>query len=505
MTGAMTTVAIAILFTSLIPAVTIFFLREEQQTARTVINLAGALIKVGLVIALIPPVVAGGRIEWRYGLLPGIDFVLRVEPFALYFLGLSAFLWLLTTIYAIGYLEDGPNRSRFFAFFSLSVAATSGAALSGNFITFLIFYELLTLATYPLVAHHQTKKAFGGARTYLMFTVTGGTVLLFGVVWLTYLAGPVEFREAGSPAVAALAADRPELATVVFVLLLAGLGVKAALFGLHAWLPRAMVAPAPVSALLHAVAVVKVGVFGIVLLVDDVYGVYVADELGLLTPLAILACVTILYGSVQALRQDNFKRRLAYSTVSQVSYVVLGVSLVSVLATTGGVAHIINQGLMKITMFFVAGLLAERLGVETVSRMDGVGRRMPLACAAFTVAALGMIGIPPMAGFLSKWYLGVGAIDSGDGWVVAVLIASSLLNGAYFLPIVYRMWWKDPPPDADWYQPGFRYRVRTEAPAALLMPPLVTAGAVIAVGVFAGLSYSPLELARFIVEGAYGR
>lgn len=493
---------LAILGTSLIPAAIMFFLRERQFITRTTLNLVGAVAKVGLVVALVPPVVAGQRIEWRAPFVPGIDFVLRVEPFALYFLGLSAFLWLLTTIYAIGYLRGSANRSRFFAFFSLSVAATSGVALSGNWITFLVCYELLTLATYPLVAHTQTKEAFAGARTYLRYTVAGGTMLLFGVVWLTFVAGPVDFREAGSPAVAQLAEQRPVVATVIFVLILAGLGVKAALVPLHGWLPRAMVAPPPVSALLHAVAVVKAGVFGIVLLIDDVYGVYVAERLGVLGPLAILACITIIYGSMLALREDNFKKRLAYSTVSQVSYVVLGASLVSVVATTGGVVHIVNQGLMKITMFFVAGLIASVLGLTKVSELNGVGRRMPLTCAAFTVAVLGMIGIPPVAGFVSKWYLGLGALDAGDGWVLLVLVASSFLNAAYFLPVVYRMWWAAPYCGAGWLERPHR---GVEAPLMLLVPTVVTAGSALAVGVFAGLPYSPLEMARFIVEGTYGQ
>ena len=495
---------LVIVLTSLIPGALIFFLREDRVVARTTLNLTGAVAKVVLVIALVPSVVAGERSEWRTSFVPGIDIVLRAEPFAMYFLGLSAFLWLLTTIYAVGYLEQGQNRSRFFGFFSLCVTATAGIALSGNLITFIIFYELLTLATSPLVAHNQTDKALRGARTYLVYTLTGGVVLLAGIVWLTVLVGPVEFSESGSPAVAELARDRPGIATAIFVTILAGLSVKAALFPVHGWLPRAMVAPAPVSALLHAVAVVKAGVFGIVLLIDEVFGVWVADELGVLMPLTVLASVTIIYGSLMALRQDELKARLAYSTVSQVAYVTLGASIVSILATTGAVAHIVNQGIMKITMFFCAGLIAENLGITRISRMNGIGRRMPLTCASFTVAALGMIGIPPVAGFVSKWYLGLGAVDGEVEWVLWVLVVSSLLNAAYFLPVVYRMWWCAPDDDAGWNTPKSRYRKRVEAPLPLLIPTLVTAAASLAVGIFAGLPYSPLDMARVIVERSYG-
>lgn len=495
---------VLVLATSLVPAVVIFLLPEERNRTRTILNLAGALAKVGLVVALIPPVLAGRRFEWRVAFLPQVDLVLRVEALGLLFLGLSAFLWLLTTVYAIGYLKDeGRHRSRFFGFFSLCVVASSGIALSGNLVTFVVFYELLTLATYPLVAHQQTASALRGARVYLTYTLGGGVALLLGAVWLTALAGPAEFTRGGSPAVAALAAADPGAARAALALLLAGLGVKAALVPLHGWLPRAMVAPAPVSALLHAVAVVKAGVFGIVLVVDELAGPALAAELGLLGPLLVLSCATILWGSVRALRQDGLKARLACSTVAQVAYVTLGIALLSPVATVGGLAHIVHQGLMKITLFFCAGLLAQRLGATRVSELAGAGRRMPLTCAAFTVGALGMIGLPPVAGFVSKWYLGLGAVDAGQSWVLAVLVASSLLNAAYFLPVVGRMWWgraadRAVPAAA---APPAAGRTRLEAPPALLVPALVTAGCSVLAALAAGVPFAPLAMARLIVGG----
>lgn len=494
-----------ILSLSLVPAVVIFFLRDDQHRTRTTVNLTGATLKVGVVLALIAPVVAGERLEWRAPFVPGIDFVLRVDPFALYFLALSSVLWLLTTIYAIGYLENAPHNSRFFAFFSLCVTATSGIALSGNLVTFLVFYELLTIATYPLVAHRQTPDALDGARTYLRFTLAGGVVLLLGTVWLTALVGPVEFADRGSAEVAELAETRPAIAILIFGLLIAGLAVKAAIVPLHTWLPKAMVAPTPVSALLHAVAVVKAGVFGIALVVNGVYGIEVARDLGVLTPLLALACVTIIYGSVQALRQDGLKARLAYSTVSQLSYIALGLSIPTVLAATGAVAHIVNQGLMKITLFFCVGVLAETLGIKKVSELGGVGRRLPLTCTAFTIGALGMIGIPPVAGFVSKWYLGLGALEADQAWILAILVTSSLLNAAYFLPAVYAMWWGEPEPGTEWNVPPSTVRVRMEAAPALLIPTVVTAVIALGVGVFAGLDISTVELARVIAEGFYSQ
>jgi multicomponent Na+:H+ antiporter subunit D len=494
-------VPVLILMTSFVPGLLIFFLRDEQVRPRTALNIGGALAKVALVVVLVPPVVGGENLEWRSPFLPGIDLVLRVEPFSLLFLGLSALLWLATTVYAIGYLEGSPDRSRFFGFFSLCVTATVGIALSGNLVTFLLFYEFLTLATFPLVAHRGTPEAIAGARTYLVYTLGGGIVLLAGIAWLTYLVGPVEFTDGGAPELAQFAAAEPGLAQAVFVLLIAGLAVKAALLPVHGWLPRAMVAPAPVSALLHAVAVVKAGVFGIVRVVHHTYGVEVADALGVLLPLSVLAAATIIFGSALALRQDDLKRRLAYSTVSQVSYVTLGIAVLGVVSTTGGIVHLVHQGLMKITLFFCAGLFAETLGLHKVSELGGVGRRMPVTAAAFTVGAVGMIGLPPVAGFVSKWQLGLGGIDAGEPWILAVLLTSSLLNAAYFLPVVYALWFGAP--DEAVTGPARRTSPRLEAPASLLLPAVSTAVLALLAGLLAGLPYSPLEIAKQIAERSY--
>jgi multicomponent Na+:H+ antiporter subunit D len=288
---------------------------------------------------------------------------------------------------------------------------------------------------------------------------------------------------------------------MVFYLLIAGVGVKAALVPLHGWLPRVMVAPAPVSALLHAVAVVKAGAFGIIRIVLDVYGLDTAAELGLLFPLMLLAAVTIIYGSIYALKQDNLKHRLAFSTVSQVSYIVLGISIGHPLAIMGGMVHLVHQGLMKITLFFCAGNIAETLGVHDISRMNGVGRRLPLTMAAFTLAAMGMIGLPPMAGFVSKWYLGLGALAQGQGWLIWVLVFSSLLNAAYFLPILYGAWFKEQ--EGEWpVDSGMRGPL--ESHWMLIVPPVMTAVASLLVGLLASSDLSPLAWVRFIVSAGYG-
>ena len=268
---------------------------------------------------------------------------------------------------------------------------------------------------------------------------------------------------------------------------------------LHGWLPQAMVAPAPVSALLHAVAVVKAGAFGIVRVVHDVYGFEVVAQLGVAGPLAAIAAVTIVYGSLRALFQTDIKRRLAFSTVSQVSYIVLGTAIAGPVATVGGVAHLVHQGLMKITLFFCAGNLAETLGIHRVEDLRGVGRRMPWTMAAFTLGALGMIGVPPMAGFFSKWFLASGGLDVGQPWVIAVLIASSLLNAAYFLPVIWTAWFRAPP--ETW--PAERARARGETSLMLLLPTVLVAASALGVGLLASMPFSPLQWVGLIVDVEY--
>jgi len=483
-----------VLASSLLPGLIIFFLKEEQSRTRIFLNIAGAVVKLGLVGLMVWGVYHGQTYEARLPLLPGLELALQADALALLFVVLSSLLWLVTTVYAIGYLENSPYRSRFFGFFSLCVTATVGVALSDNLITFLLFYELLTLSTYPLIVHRGTDTARKAARVYLVYTLVGGALLLLGTVWLYTLADTLSFTPRGI--LSGLDAQYHGALAVIFVLLIAGFGVKAAIIPLHGWLPRAMVAPAPVSALLHAVAVVKAGAFGIVRVVHDVYGVEFASSLGLLMPLALLAAATIIYGSVRAVYQDDLKRRLAYSTISQVSYIVLGTAIAGPIAAIGGIIHLVHQGLMKITLFFCAGNLAETLGVHKISEMDGIGRRMPWTMAAFTLGAFGMIGVPPLAGFISKWYLGVGALEAGQGWVIWVLIGSSLLNAAYFLPILYAAWFKEPA--SAW--PDEHVFSGKETAWALLLPPVITALLSLAVGLLANATFSPLQWAVFIAS-----
>ncbi|KAA0876516.1 complex I subunit 5 family protein [Nitrincola tapanii] len=491
---------LAVLMTSFTAAMVIFLLPEARHRLRSLINIAAACLKLVLVIFLIQAVLQQDYPEFSWEILPGLSLVLRADALAMLFAGLSSLLWLFTTLYAIGYLENAPNRSRFFGFFSLCVASTMGIALAGNLLTFLIFYELLTLSTYPLVVHRGTPESLRAGRTYLIYTLAGGVLLLLGVALLYAEVGELNFGDTAALAEAFHA--HPGRMSGIFFLLLVGLGVKAAIFPLHAWLPTAMVAPAPVSALLHAVAVVKAGAFGIIRLVYDVYGIELSAQQGLLLPLTLIAAFTILYGSWRALQQIDIKKRLAFSTVSQVSYILLGISLFGPLGTLGGLVHLLHQGLMKVTLFFCAGNYAETLGIHKIHELNGVGQRMPLTSAAFTLGALGMIGLPPIAGFISKWYLGLGALQAGMPWVLGVLIASSLLNAAYFLPVLKRIWFSDPP--AAWPQQASESkRLWRDSSPWLLLPTLVTATLSLAAGLFAAASWSPLSWAELIVIREY--
>jgi len=487
-----------ILLTSLMPGILIFVLPEERVRWRTTLNIGGAILKLGLIGIMIWGVQHEHVYDFRMPILPNIELVLNADAMSVMMTALSGVLWFLTTLYAIAYLETSPqSRSRFFGFFSLCVSSTVGIALAGNLITFIMFYEMLTLTTYPLVVFRGTPESMRAGRIYIAYTFGGGAVFLIGVAWLKALVGSVAFTEGGM--LAHYVGTYATQLRFIFFLMISGLGVKAALFPLHGWLPKAMVAPAPVSALLHAVAVVKAGAFGIVRVVYDVYGIEFSDELGLLQPLTAAAAFTILYGSVRALFQDELKKRLAFSTVSQVSYIALGVGIFGPIATIGGIVHLVNQGLMKITLFFCAGNFAETLGVHHISHMNGIGRRMPWTMAAFTLGSLGMIGVPPMAGFISKWYLGTGGIAAGKPWVIAILVASSLLNAAYFLPIIYRGWFLEP---ADSWSPGPSFG-SLETHWMLLFPPLITALLALLSGLLADAPFSPLEWARLITAREY--
>jgi multicomponent Na+:H+ antiporter subunit D len=329
------------------------------RNLRELWSLMAATSKFAIVISLMPLVLAGNVIEYSprlMSLTPAISIVFRVDALGQFYAALSSLLWIVTTVYSIGYMRNlhEHNQTRYFFSFAVCVAATVGIAYSGNLFTFFIFYEMLSIGAYPLVIHHETDEAMRSGRKYLLYVLFGG-VMVLGSMTMTYvLAGTLTLGQNG---ILSTALASPNFLRLLFLTFIMGFGVKSAIMPFHSWLPSAMVAPTPVSALLHAVAVVKAGVFGVTRLVYNVYGVDLMGELGLSFPLAIVASITIIMGSVYALRQDNLKLRLAYSTVSQLSYIVLGVALLTPSGATGGILHIANQAVMKITLFFTAGAI----------------------------------------------------------------------------------------------------------------------------------------------------
>ncbi len=420
-------------------------------------SVLAAVGKFAIVASMLPGVMNGTVYVWSMGtFVPGVEFALRADPLGMLFALLASFLWIFTAFYATGYMRglDEHGQTRFFAAFAASLSTALGIAFAQNLLTIFIFYELLSLVTYPLVAHDEDDEARIAGRKYLAYTFFGGGVfLLAGTVLVFWLTGTVDFVTGGIPELAAIAASDPWFARIAFGLLVAGFGVKAAVMPIHSWLADAMVAPTPVSGLLHAVAVVKSGAFGIARVILDVYGPETVAELGVHVPLAAFAAFTLVAASVIALRKDNLKRRLAYSTTAQLSYIVLGLSLLHPYALIGGLLHIPAHAFGKLTLFFCAGAIHVETHTDYISEMAGIGKRMPLTMTAFTVGAAGMAGIPLVAGFVSKFYILIGSVGAGGIGVVGAdsavmdptlglifassLIVSGILNIAYFWPIVY--------------------------------------------------------------------
>jgi multicomponent Na+:H+ antiporter subunit D len=490
-------------FPSLIPllavavslaAVPLILLSSNRPNLRESWTLAAAVVKFGLVLALLPQVLAGRIAETRlFELAPGIRLALKADPAGVFFALVASGLWILTSIYNIGYMRglDERKQTRYYAAFAVSLSATIGVAFAANLLTFVLFYEILTVATYPLVVHKETPEAVRAGRKYLVYTLSAGVLLIAATALTWQTAGRLEFVPGGFLAATALSARTVK---ALFILFMAGVGVKASIMPLHGWLPTAMIAPTPVSALLHAVAVVKSGVFGVIRITGFVFGPRLMAELGLDAILAGFACATILLASLLAFREDNLKRRLAYSTVGHLSYIVLASTLLAPAALAGGLLHLAFHATLKITLFFCAGAVYVNLHKERVSELDGIGKVMPWTMGAFTIGAIGLAGIPPLNGFVSKWCLGLGSLQAGRGFVPALLILSGLLNAGYFFPIVRRAFFKE----------GSFPENAGEASPALVIPLLATAALSLGLGLYPDLFFRFYRLAAAAAASVIG-
>jgi multicomponent Na+:H+ antiporter subunit D len=463
-----------------IAAILIMLTGNKKPNVREAWSFIGGIITCLINLTMVPDILSGNVIQYTvFKMLPGISVKLTVDALGIIFAIVASFLWILATSYNVGYMRALKEhaQTRYYACFSIAITGAMGVALAGNVFTLYLFYEIISIFTYPLVAHHQDEEGYEGARkyiSYLMFTSKG---FLLPAMALTYvLAGTLDFP-LGDFKNGIFPADAdPTLVTIAYVLYLAGFA-KAAIMPLHNWLPSAMVAPTPVSALLHAVAVVKAGVFSISRTMLSVFGVGLLTHLGLGLPTAYVVAFTILTASVIALTKDNLKARLAYSTISQLSYVIIGVALLTPSGITGGIIHIANHAFSKITLFFCAGAIYVATHKKEISQMSGLGRQMPFTMGAFAIGALSMIGVPPVAGFVSKWYLLLGTLETKHLGLILVLLASTILNAGYFSPIVFKAFFEKSKDD----NPPVGIQ---EAPYAMVVPLTLTAIISVIIGIY---------------------
>lgn len=464
---------------------------------------AGALLAV--VVTLLRHVLDGARPRVvLVETLPGLPLELAVEPLGMIFAGVAALLWPVNSLYSIGYMRGNHerNQTRFYLCFAVAIGSAMGIAFSANLFTLFAFYELLTLSTFPLVTHKGTEEAMRAGRVYLGILITTSVgFLLLAIIWTAHVAGTVEFRPGGilDGKITGVAAG------LLLMLYMFGIG-KAAIMPVHRWLPAAMVAPTPVSALLHAVAVVKAGVFTVVKVAVYVFGIDFLARESATGWLVYASGFTVIAASVVALRillaRGNLKRLLAYSTVSQLSYVVLATAIFAPMAAAGAAIHIVAHAFGKITLFFAAGSIYTAAHKTEIHQLKGIGRRMPWTMGAFAIGALSMIGLPPAGGFISKWYMILGAFQAEHGVALAILVVSTLLNAAYFVPIVYMAFFQDEEAATPAYVGGgddhHGAHDHGEAPLPVVLALTITAALTILLFFFPDV---PLALAHALVEG----
>ncbi|MDR0622616.1 MAG: monovalent cation/H+ antiporter subunit D family protein [Deltaproteobacteria bacterium] len=458
-------------------------LAGKNQNLREGVSIFAGAITALLVISFAPAVLHGHIHRYElFRILPGLSVTFAVDGLGIIFAFVAPFLWVFATSYNIGYMRSLKEhaQTRYYFCFAIAIFGAVGVALAANVFTLYLFYEIISIFTYPLVAHHQDEEGFYGAKKYLVYLMGTSKLFLLPAMILTYaLTGTLDFplgdiRHGIFPP--EVIAAHPNLVRLAYVLFIAGLA-KAALMPFHNWLPSAMVAPTPVSALLHAVAVVKAGVFSVSRIILSGFGTDAMVSLGLSLPTAYVAGFTIVAASLIALTKDDIKARLAYSTVSQLSYVVIGVALAAPMAVQGGLMHIGHHAFSKITLFFGAGAIYVASHLKSIKMMNGLGRKMPWTFGAFGLASLSMIGMPPVCGFVSKWYLVNGALDQSQLVLLVALLCSTLLNAGYFVPIFYRAFFLAPEPSA-------HIEECKEAPLTMVVPLVFTSVVSVALGLF---------------------
>lgn len=453
--------------------------KGDKENIREGISSVSSILLLLVVGSMIPAVLAGKTLVFHmFTILPGVSVTLRADSMSMIFAMVASSLWTIAVFYSMGYMRGLKEhaQTRFNACFALSIFGAIGVAFSDNLFTMYLFYEIVSICTYPLVAHHQDEEGYSGARKYIIYlTTTAKAFLLPAMILIYVLTGTLDFASNIQDGVFPPGVN-DVLVIMLYVFCIFGFA-KNGVMPFHHWLPGAMVAPTPVSALLHAVAVVKVGVFCTTRVMLYTFGTDTMHALNLGIPTAYFVGFTVLVASIIALSKDNLKARLAYSTVSQLSYIILGVALLTDPGIQGGLIHIVNHAFSKITLFFCAGAIYVATHKKFISEMDGLGKTMPFTFGAFGIASLSMIGAPPVAGFVTKWNLLIGSVEAHQLGILLILIASTLLNAAYFAPITYRAFFGKRPV-------GEPFTGIKEAPLSMLIPILIACTISVLIGIF---------------------
>lgn len=454
-------------------------IRGAEENVREGISCISSLILFAIVLSLIPDIRSGKTLVCQlFTILPGVSITLRADAMSMIFAIVASSLWTIAVFYSMGYMRGLKEhaQTRFNACFALSIFGAIGVAFSDNLFTMYLFYEIVSICTYPLVAHHQDEEGYNGARKYIIYlTTTAKAFLLPAMILIYVLTGTLDFT--ADIRYGLFGPDISKgLVIMLYIFCLFGFA-KNGIMPFHHWLPGAMVAPTPVSALLHAVAVVKVGVFCTTRVMLYIFGTQTMSDLNLGIPTAYFVGFTIIVASIIALSKDNLKARLAYSTVSQLSYIIMGVALLTPAGIQGGLIHIVNHGFSKITLFFCAGAIYVAAHKKNISEMEGLGKTMPFTFAAFGIASLSMIGAPPVAGFVTKWNLLVGSVQAHQIGILLILIASTVLNAAYFAPVTYKAFFGKRPVNEPFQ--GIK-----EAPLSMLIPILIACTVSVIIGIF---------------------
>lgn len=456
-------------------------IKGDKENIREAISSVSSILLLLVVGSMVPAVWHGKTLVFHmFSILPGVSVTLRADSMSMIFALVASSLWTIAVFYSMGYMRGLKEhaQTRFNACFALAIFGAIGVAFSDNLFTMYLFYEIVSVCTYPLVAHHQDDEGYNGGRKYLVYlTATAKAFLLPAMILIYVLTGTLDFAPNISTGIFPQGVNST-LVTMLYVFCIFGFA-KNGIMPFHHWLPGAMVAPTPVSALLHAVAVVKVGVFCTTRVMLYVFGTDTMHSLNLGIPTAYFVGFTVITASIIALSKDNLKARLAYSTVSQLSYIIMGVALLTEPGIQGGLIHIVNHGFSKITLFFCAGAIYVATHKKNISEMEGLGKTMPFTFGAFAIASLSMIGAPPVAGFITKWNLLIGSVEANQIGILLILITSTMLNAAYFAPITYKAFFGTRPVNEPFN--GIK-----EAPLAMLIPILIACLISVIIGIFPG-------------------